>query len=448
MEECRICCEVFNNRTHQKVACAKCSGIACRLCIQTYILDSIEDRCMMCEHPWDAEFLRTFCSTNWLNGPYRSRKQERIFEAERSRLPEFQYLVDNHNIYKGLEGRLREAKTEMRECRKRASKLGEEVEVLEEEFARSKRNLFRRAVDTPPQSNPSEHEASGSKPVVSFLSQCPQNECRGFLDRSHKCGVCKFHACPQCLTAWTPDHHCNTEDVESIKLLKRDTRSCPRCHTGIFKISGCDQMFCTICHTAFSYRTGCIDTKTIHNPHYFEWQNQQRRAARWRAGGDVGCNQLPENLYAIWDVFNVTEDDKDAKVVCKMLNRMRQVILHIDLDVLPRKLNLNAIENELMQLRLDYFLGTVDEETWKKKLYIVDKKRERYQALRHAYGLIVDVAPSMFYPKDAQLSSLDMSLQARADLVNLFKFSKTNVENVCSRFKCAIVYELPTFCLA
>lgn len=76
-----------------------------------------------------------------------------------------------------------------------------------------------------------------------FVRPCPVNECRGFLSTAWKCGMCENFTCPHCheVKGKSRDapHVCLQENVETAKLLAKDTRPCPNCGTRIFKISGC-----------------------------------------------------------------------------------------------------------------------------------------------------------------------------------------------------------------
>jgi len=61
-------------------------------------------------------------------------------------------------------------------------------------------------------------------------------------------------------------------------------------------VKNCDQMWCTQCRTAFSWKTGRLETH-IHNPHYYEWQRKNNGGVAPRNPGDIQCGQeLNNNL--------------------------------------------------------------------------------------------------------------------------------------------------------
>jgi hypothetical protein len=61
-------------------------------------------------------------------------------------------------------------------------------------------------------------------------------------------------------------------------------------------LRNCDQMYCTHCHIAFSWRTGRIEIGRIHNPHYYQYMRENGQAEREL--GDIQCGGLP-NIRAL-----------------------------------------------------------------------------------------------------------------------------------------------------
>lgn len=69
-------------------------------------------------------------------------------------------------------------------------------------------------------------------------------------------------------------HKCNEDDINTVKLLTDNVKNCPKCEFPIYKINGCDHMWCPECHTMFNWSNLQI-TKTTTNPLYFQWLRQQ-----------------------------------------------------------------------------------------------------------------------------------------------------------------------------
>ena len=103
--------------------------------------------------------------------------------------------------------------------------------------------------------------------------RCAHDGCRGFLREDGTCALCEKQTCTICWVAESPggEHVCSASDL----LIAAETKPCPTCQVPIYRIDGCYQMWCTQCHTAFSWTTGQVEIGVVHNPHYLEWQRRQ-----------------------------------------------------------------------------------------------------------------------------------------------------------------------------
>jgi hypothetical protein len=116
-------------------------------------------------------------------------------------------------------------------------------------------------------------DATEDKPAV-FVKACIAASCHGFLSEDFKCALCSLEVCKDCHEPITAGHNCDKETVASVKALLSESKPCPSCSAAISKVDGCDQMWCTQCHTTFSWRTGMKETGKTHNPHYYEWMRR------------------------------------------------------------------------------------------------------------------------------------------------------------------------------
>jgi hypothetical protein len=106
---------------------------------------------------------------------------------------------------------------------------------------------------------------------VKVNRKCCADNCKGFLVNGI-CPICNNRSCKKCMTVKQKTHICRQEDIDTATLLMTNTKNCPKCNFGIYKISGCNVMFCTQCNTSFNWLTmAIISSRQVHNPHYFEW---------------------------------------------------------------------------------------------------------------------------------------------------------------------------------
>lgn len=310
-QQCIICAEKYT-KIKSRIQCPKCNFECCKHCIQNYILSRAEDpHCMSCKTQHNDEFLYQHINKTFMNASYRKHKTNLLFEIEKSRIPETMARVEDYKKNK-------KAQEEYNQISQRISELKLEMYRLENIKAK-KGNLINRyqtgrAVNEHPvpyygmpdqyENNTTQDQQEQHQEKKKFIHNCPYDDCKGFLSSAWKCGVCEKWACSKCFeglgTTKDPDHVCKKENIESANLIRKETKPCPTCAVPIMKSSGCDQMWCTQCKVAFSWKTGKIVLGgVIHNPHYYQYMhqyNENNGHAAMHNPGDVACGGIP-NYY-------------------------------------------------------------------------------------------------------------------------------------------------------
>jgi hypothetical protein len=241
--------------------------------------------------------------------------------------------------------------------------------------------------------NRNRHEPASGTERRQFIRRCGDSECRGFLSTAWKCGLCDTYTCNQCLVIKSAkeEHVCQPENVETAKLLASDSKPCPKCATLIYKIEGCDQMWCTQCHTAFSWLRGTIESQ-IHNPHYYEWM--RRNGGMPREPGDIPCGggeggpHLNHNMLSVEQHTRVNALDK---MLTKRFFSMVRSTLHIQRVELPRfdvhRGNHHHEDNQ--QLRINYMRKFITETTFRIQLQRLHKSREKQREIHDVLSVYV-----------------------------------------------------------
>ena len=389
---CNISCDNYNKSTRTKVCCPYCDFDVCRACCETYILSETIPKCMKpeCAKEWSRKFLRENFTNTFLTSKFREHLEDILFDQEKSLLPATQPLVEEIKAKRTMKNQIKE------------------LELLIDDLYKQKRELEVKLqyglVDIP------------EKERARFVRQCPANGCRGFLSSQWKCGICEQWTCPDCHELKGPnrdcDHKCDPNNVETAKLIAKDSKPCPKCQSMIFKIDGCSQIWCTQCHIAFDWKTGRLE-KHIHNPHYYEWQ--RKNGITNRNPGDIECGrELTHNI-----VFRIQTLSKKHPNICEIVvkevrewngsirkdtivkySKFIEDICHIIRSVLHNThVELHNFQTDYVtknqDLRIKYLENLISEEDFKMMIQRNDKKNRKNteiaQVLQLANTAVTDI---------------------------------------------------------
>lgn len=215
---CIICDFSLNLSTRKLITCPYCEFGACKTCCETYTLNEANPKCMntTCGKEWTRQFISSSFTNVFITGKLKKHREQLLFDNERALLPVTQPIVERVIKTEAINKKVREIHEAIYKLKLERNKLHTELYLIN--------------------NRPTTERAE-------FVRACPDSECRGFLSTQWKCGICQKWACPDCheIKGLERDiaHECNPDTLATARLLAADTKPCPKCRTGIFKINGC-----------------------------------------------------------------------------------------------------------------------------------------------------------------------------------------------------------------
>jgi hypothetical protein len=449
--DCPVCTETFNKSRRTKVTCGPCGFTACASCVATYLCAATADpHCMSCKRGWDTACLHTCgLSAAFINGPLRAHREALIWEREQAQLPGTQPFAENYKKLLAAEETMRLARQhfdmlkntmnqrflahhalghhQLQHTDKRLQSLMKVATTTLVE-ARTKYNHAFNVVEvmaTGRELTQEELAEDGGKSKGfkrRFVQRCPAEGCNGFIDNNYVCGLCSTRICRSCRVAVgfakgsvpalaaeaaekraaavaaaagvAPDptpsssHECNPDTLATVRALAADTRPCPGCATPIFKIDGCDQMWCTECHVTFSWKTGLQLQGAVHNPHYYQWMRQQtgsvpRTPGDIPGGGDAGDPAVPdlgpcggagprEDHLPFVHQINGAYHAPEYALLHRLITEIRANSYYMPHARDPQ-------DGTAARIRAKFLVGCINQQEFKRRSFLWDRTRKRKQ---------------------------------------------------------------------
>ena len=414
MGECLVCCEHFNKLRHKKVVCLHCEYTACKNCCQIYLLSTERDpHCMKCKSVWNREFVDSFCTRYFRNTEYRKHREDILFKREELLMPETQPEVERILNMRKLNEMLRTQKRRLVELHAIHMRTEEDVMNLRTHpeilvIYRTMETIYRHL-----ESLRQGVQVTNVEPRK-FIHKCPSENCKGFLGENWYCGLCSAYFCDKCNDVKHEDHTCNPDTVKTMELIKRDSKTCPKCGIMIHRTDGCAQMWCTACHCTFNWRTGEIETGRIHNPHYIQFK---RKTNTSREHGDIPCGGIPS--------FRELRE----KMATQEILQYAMVIYETD----RHNLYLDTRPPDNLNIRIGYMLNDMSLEDFKNILQRQEKFVDKVRDISNIYEMIIHTGGDILrqYIIDPERHDHYVSV-----LHGIVEYSNEVFSNIRKRYNC------------
>jgi len=399
--ECPTCCEVFTKMLRKPIVCPSCDYAACHNCYKTFLTsDGVSQaKCMKCNTEMTTRFLKQHFTDTFIRGDMREHRVKILYQQQLALLPMAQPRVEREKLARQKFMELEDVDRQIRELMIQKRIITDDIRFLRHGGI----------------------HGSDAIAVSAFQHKCCDSECRGFVSSAWKCGVCDKFSCTHCheikgtTKEETDAHVCNPDTVETIKLMKSDTKPCPGPGCGIYihKTEGCDQMFCTSCKNLWSWKTGRIEERG-HNPHYLEWM---RKGGGAGAGGgmardpaDIQCGREIDRRFStelhtiLTSAFTkmryfgeLAKPTEDIKSYDGKMAEIIQSVIHMRLHDIPNFREGAEVRTRMEKLHVSFMCKDITEEQFRKRVFRLHQDSEINRQILDLLVAVQNAATDIMY---------------------------------------------------
>lgn len=454
VKECEICRDKFSLRVRKPIDCPYCQFTCCMNCFKQYLLSmASEPACMACKVQFSYDFLIENLPSTFWHREYKDFRKNILLSREESLLPETQSCIMRIRRKEAFYKHVKSFKAELDKMFQYYNRLAGRWSQMSELVHQERSGQIEIPDDHPyflyfnEDNTPMKNEITGELLCMmenmdddaiakrvrprghsQWVHSCPKEECRGYLKGDQTiCSICATRVCKDCIHIVSDEqsHECRKEDIETVEMLRQNTKPCPNCSMPIYKISGCDQMWCTQCRTPFSWRTGQKINQRIHNPHYYEWMQRHQGEEMPRELMDIPCGGLP-TIQAL---------RRFPRIYQEWIYTLHQQILHFEHVVLPRYQN-TQFNEACKTMRISYLLNAISRDYWRDELYRCEKSSQKHQQYLQIVQTFVAVSSEWLRRMVLDVPP-DFDTEVK-NTIGFFQYINNQIQLINKRFKCCL----------